>query len=617
MLKRIDLTIPVLLMLCSLVGNVAAQAPANDDCANLIILPSTGDYCSAIGEYTNTGATSDAGYGTPSCWADVDADVWFQFTTDGILDFIITVSGNPDGSVTNPINAPEVALYRGDCVDGFAEMACATTTTGTDEVELIIEGLDDLENYYIRINDNSAAGDFQLCVELYDPFPTPANDDCVNAVNIPMNAPYCSGDMEFTNISASASPPVPDYGTPSCWSSNQRDVWFTFTVDGITDLRFSVDGGMGPNALLGAQMAIYEGNCADGFAELFCGQAPANDPGLFLDAPALTDMQTYYIRLSDYNTTNSPAGGHFQLCVDEVPSDIFMENGSTTLCSGTLFDSGGPDGDYLENQQLEYSICPDQPHTCIQLDVVSYDLEEDFDFLLIYAGTDTSGEPFEFFTGFGGNESFEIVDDCVTFLFFSDDIITASGFEVVWSCTNDCTTVFPTENDACDMAFDIPGNGAYCSDDPQFSTINATWDDYPAPSCWNNTSADTWFTFTPESPTDFTLEINGANIMNPEVAIYTGDCAGGFTEVTCAATTDDSGDLRLDLFGLTPMETYYIRVTDEAGGTFQLCMNEYSPTIFNGLTTQCSGTVFDSGGADGNYDLEEDFAFPSRAYKSK
>ncbi len=598
-----------------------AQAPSNDLCSTLTLVASDGTYCSSIGEFTNINATSDeATYGLPSCWTQADEDVWFQFTTNGILDFKITVLGNPDGSVTNPIDAPQIALYRGDCVGGFAEVACSTSSMGMDEVELIIENLDNLENYYIRVNDDSQAGDFQLCVELYDPFPIPSNDDCANAISVSATVPYCSGAEEFTNISATSSPPVPDYGTPSCWTSNQRDVWFTFTVDGTTDLQITIDGNASGNSmspLMAPQVVIYDGDCTNNFTELFCAQAASNESIITLDAIGLTDMQTYYIRVSDYNTTNNPLGGNFQICIEELPAEFNMSNGLTNLCNGTLYDPSGPDNDYFDEEYYVFQICPTEPHTCVQLNFIEYEIAGGGpgpgggDFLNIYAGQIVDGNALvNTIQGIGANEMIEIVDSCVTLEFSSDFFQTAAGFEMNWSCTNNCVTVFPTTNDACTDAISISGAGDYCSNNPEFSTLNATSSNtangYGIPSCWNNDDNDTWFTFTADLE-DYVLDINGTNVLNPEIAIYSGDCTNGFTEIACE--NGQGLNLNTNIFGLTIGETYYIRVNDQNGGTFQLCLNEYQPIISNTTVTECSGTIFDTGGPNGDYSLDEQFQF--------
>ena len=55
-----------------------------------------------------------------------------------------------------------------------------------------------------------------------------------------------------------------------------------------------------------------------------------------------------------------------------------------TTCSGTLYDSGGPNGSYGYNEFSTFKICPDSVHNCITITLDSLDTETNFDFLKIF-----------------------------------------------------------------------------------------------------------------------------------------------------------------------------------------------------------------------------------------
>jgi hypothetical protein len=64
------------------------------------------------------------------------------------------------------------------------------------------------------------------------------------------------------------------------------------------------------------------------------------------------------------------------------------------LCSGELYDSGGPDSTYSNNENFTYVICPSDPNECITFNMTYYNIEQggfgSGDQLYIYDGDDTN-----------------------------------------------------------------------------------------------------------------------------------------------------------------------------------------------------------------------------------
>ncbi|MFK7810743.1 MAG: gliding motility-associated C-terminal domain-containing protein [Saprospiraceae bacterium] len=151
--------------------------PANDDCSGIINLGEAPSCPTDI--YNNIDATpsntaTNPADNIPSCWTNVNNDVWFSFDTpvDGsVLDVTITVGGAPGGPNNMPMIQPQVAVYRGDClVDELSELVCAEYTAGQSVVTTDVLGLDPATTYFIRVNDFSATatanwGDFLICVD--------------------------------------------------------------------------------------------------------------------------------------------------------------------------------------------------------------------------------------------------------------------------------------------------------------------------------------------------------------------------------------------------------------------------------------------------------------------
>ena len=51
---------------------------------------------------------------------------------------------------------------------------------------------------------------------------------------------------------------------------------------------------------------------------------------------------------------------------------LISEGGTVNTCSGTLYDSGGGNGNYSSNEDYIITICPDSPGQNIELDFISF-----------------------------------------------------------------------------------------------------------------------------------------------------------------------------------------------------------------------------------------------------
>lgn len=186
-------------------------------------------------------------------------------------------------------------------------------------------------------------------------------------------------------------------------------------------------------------------------------------------------------------------------------------------------------------------------------------------------------------------------------------------------------------NDDCSGLIDL-GAVPACNTDVIYTNVDATASDIGfgnSPSCFNGGTAqnDVWFAFTTTADiTDITITIigsldgpNGEPISNPQIALYRGDCSfDGLAELACNSSAPGSAQVQLDLLGLTPDITYFIRVNDYSAtaspnwGDFTLCVDEYVPAINIGTiptTTACFGTLYDSGGPDEDYSSNENNTF--------
>ncbi len=288
----------------------------------------------------------------------------------------------------------------------------------------------------------------------------PANNDCDAAADLGI-LPYCSVAAEFTNVNATNNALNT---VPSCWAgSGGRDVWFKFftPADGsIPDVSIRVFGaGSGNGTIRLPQIALYRGDCntsgnPNGLDELACASAAVGQNNLRLDFTGLAAGDVFYVRVNDRTVTGSPNSGTFKLCVEKLGDFNLGDSPSTSACSGTLFDSGGPAGDYSDNENLTFSICPASPTQCIHLNLENYSIQPFFDFLKIYAGADVAtGLEITAVSGQAGGLDLQIPGTCATLLFASDAFITDAGFKLTWVCSPDaCTAPPPT---TCAMPAEI------------------------------------------------------------------------------------------------------------------------------------------------------------------
>ena len=286
----------------------------------------------------------------------------------------------------------------------------------------------------------------------------PINDafDCATMINLG-EVPSCQPTV-YTNTNATPSN-IATVDTVSCFQSGmaQHDVWFRFQCPlSLLDLRVTITG-TGSSPITSPEFAIYRGDCQfDGLAELDCSSAGLGQPSTMLDLFGLTPGVDYYIRVSDWSATATPNWGDFTVCVDSIPPIVNITQGSSSLCVGTLYDSGGEFGDYQANEDHTFVICPDVQSECIAFTLEYYNLEPtlnpfgsgDGDQLSFFDGNSTNAPLLAALDGNGftqqdiaggGGVCFRVQakSGCLTVLFESDATLQESGWKGTWQCSSD------------------------------------------------------------------------------------------------------------------------------------------------------------------------------------
>jgi outer membrane protein OmpA-like peptidoglycan-associated protein len=177
------LRITILIFLTATFQYLLTGQPANDHCSRAFRLSDVSDWCSSPRQFTTFAATP-SGIPNPACFPsyhiEQDNDVWFRFNaiaTTVNISVIGDIRGNPKGT----LQFPQVAVYRGSC-SGGKEIACISDSRGYHIVETFVNSLAVGETYYIRVDArNNKVGTFQLCINNYNPVPSPSSD-CSSAV---------------------------------------------------------------------------------------------------------------------------------------------------------------------------------------------------------------------------------------------------------------------------------------------------------------------------------------------------------------------------------------------------------------------------------------------------
>ncbi len=115
----------------------------------------------------------------------------------------------------------------------------------------------------------------------------------------------------------------------------------------------------------------------------------------------------------------------------------------SNACSDTIFDMGGPDRNYYNNENYIYTISPANAYA-VQLTFQSFNLEANKDSLWLYNGPNISSPLIGAFTGTNSPGIITTTQPFLTLRFKSDGATTNSGFMAKWQCLEDIMP--PTTN---------------------------------------------------------------------------------------------------------------------------------------------------------------------------
>jgi hypothetical protein len=508
------------------------------------------------------------------CGATSNNDAWGWFTATGTTTNITYTPGSGN---------PRIHLFSGACgsltqeacvnagANGVAETITYATTIGV--------------NYMVRIQSaNNNAMNGTLCV-----WSPPVNDDPCAATALTVGT-ACSA-IAGTNVSATATAGVPP---PGCASYSTADVWYTF----IAPAGGSINIETAPGTLTDGGVAIYSATaCAGTYSLISCDDS--NGPGNMGQAQAtgLIAGQTYYARVWG----NGGATGTFTICAHALANDnpcgatALTVGTACTPVSGTNVAATGTTG-VPPPGCASYSTA-DVWYSFVAGSTGSIAVETN-------VGTLTDGGVAIYSaTACGGTFSLLACDDNNgpgnMSLALQNGLTPGTTYYVrVWGnggatgTFTICAYSLPNDNPCGATALTV-GSSCVAVSSTNASATGSTG--VPAPTCASYSTSDVWFTFVAPATGATTISAEPGGLTDGGMALYSATaCNGTFTQIECD-DNDGTGNMpSIARTGLTPGQTYYVRMWGNGGatGTFTICAFDPTPPFDNpcGATALTIGT---------------------------
>ncbi|MGV3630696.1 MAG: T9SS type A sorting domain-containing protein [Bacteroidota bacterium] len=543
-----------------------AQPPVNDECYNSIEVPVNADFECV---QDTTGSLRNATYSgfSNSCVAAGTNDIWYHFVATSTTHWV-TLSQAYD---------TEFSVYDYNCGNPGTPLLCHTGVPNYDQ-QGAVSNLTVGDTFLVRVYNGLNTNPFRICI--LTPPPPPPNDECINAIDIPVNNSFVCDTMLSCSVTAGVTRSTQTL--PSCVNSNSLDVWYKFTA---TSSKMEIDFFSTSDSPLGIYKALYSGSCGSPGTELFCNSIYDN---------ALTNLSighTYYLRVFA-PISESVQVYDFKICVKlmEVPANdecinaynapVNMTTGCDTVVHGTLFHAttsvaGTYCGGGVPVNDVWFKFVAQHTKHNIQLIALTN----------TPSALNTSNVRFNVYSGICGNLGTPLLCSIQTFGSLTNLTIGATYYVRVFNANTTtnlnlnfdlCITIpSPPVNDECPNATLVQSEEDNSCSLTTAGTLNNATPSVQANSCANTSDQDdVWYKFVATSPEH---AVNFMNVLsNTDIyhTVYSGNCQS-LNTLVCS---DPNSSL---VSGLTVDSTYYVRVYSVSNlaqtTTFKICTGPYLP----------------------------------------
>lgn len=340
-----------------------------------------------------------------------------------------------------------------------------------------------------------------------------------------------------------------------------------------------------------------------------------------------------YWQLTFGNSPATPTGGG--------GSTHNIGSGNLTQCTGTVYDTGGPTGDYSSSESITETYCSDAGN-CLSLTFNSFDTESGYDELSIYDGTTTSDPLIGTYDGTSlSGSTITSSSGCLTLEWYSDGSSTYAGWDADISCSA-CPTCTDGIQNGSEEGVDCGGTMCtacpcenftiaslpYSNTGINTATYGNNYSSSDACGSYYMDGDDVVFMYTSSGNECLNITLSNTDATADVGLFFLDNCPSDPTANCLDYATQSNGAPSLG-YTITSAGTYYIvvstypspqstnfdiNITSTAVTSGLTCANAVNigsiPFSQSGLNTSCHGNDYSSSDACGSFYMDgDDYVF--------
>lgn len=370
-----------------------------------------------------------------------------------------------------------------------------------------------------------------------------------------------------------------NYNASGCSGGNNDDAWGWFTATStVTNITYDPDNNHR------SIVHVYTGTCTAGLTQVACVNSGGNGNDADITSLATTPGTNYMIRVQRHNDNGAMDG---RICIwsplpptnDDpcaatsltVNSTCSTTAGTTVLASATA-GVGNPSCGTYSGADVWYTfVAPANGIATIRTEANSMTNSA----IALYTAGSCAGAFTQVACSVNGNGNMGQL--------LQSGLTPGQTYYVrVWGESGTgtfgiCVVSLPNDQPCGAQALTLGGSCSATATTTAYSTSTAG---IPAPGCANYTGNDVWYSFVASATGVANIETTAGSLTNSGMALYSASaCNGTFTLIECDADDGPGNMSQINRTGLTPGQTYYIRMWGEGSndGTFSICV--WTPPI--------------------------------------